>query len=238
MGVCGGGGGRVCVGVCVGVRACVCVSSVCFKCVYVCLCVYVRLDAFHHRCIRTILAIPRSQQQSDRITSAQLRRHWGDPVPLSVKMRHRRLEWLGHVARMPEDRVPLQLLFGRLLAARPFCGPRRRWRDIVATDTKSIPNWFDCAQDRSAWREHVLVFQPPRAVEKSVLCSSCNRAFSRPQDRARHKCLAERQLPVHQQRGSAQCVSCCRWFRSKGGLAVHRCVVLSCRLVGLLVYFG
>ena len=182
-----------------------------------------RLDAFHHRCIRTILAIPRSQQQSDRITSAQLRRHWGDPVPLSVKMRHRRLEWLGHVARMSEDRVPLQLLFGRLLAARPFCGPRRRWRDVVATDTKSIPNWFDCAQDRSAWREQVLVFQPPRAVEKSVLCSSCNRAFSRPQDKARHKCLAERQLPVHQQRGSAQCVSCCRWFRSKGGLAVHRC---------------
>ena len=37
----------------------------------------------------------------------------------------------------------------------------------------------------------------------------------------RHKCTAERQKPVSQQRGAVQCGT--RWFHSKGGLAVHRC---------------
>ena len=41
----------------------------------------------------------------------------------------------------------------------------------------------------------------------------------------RHKCTAERQKPVSQQRGAVQCGTCHKWFRSKGGLAVHRCIL-------------
>ena len=40
----------------------------------------------------------------------------------------------------------------------------------------------------------------------------------------RHKCTAERQKPVSQQRGAVQCGTCHKWFRSKGGLAVHSCI--------------
>ena len=36
-------------------------------------------------------------------------------------------------------------------------------------------------------------------------------------------CVIEREKPVSEQRGSVQCQRCKRWFRSKGGLAVHRC---------------
>ena len=41
--------------------------------------------------------------------------------------------------------------------------------------------------------------------------------------KARHKCRDERAKPVDEQRGSVKCGGCGRWFRSKGGLAVHRC---------------
>ena len=49
------------------------------------------------------------------------------------------------------------------------------------------------------------------------------RLFRREADKARHKCVGERSRPVEQQRGSVQCDVCGRWFRSRGGLAVHRC---------------
>ena len=37
----------------------------------------------------------------------------------------------------------------------------------------------------------------------------------------RHKCLPEREKPVHLQQGVTQCEQCQGWFRSTGGLAVH-----------------
>ena len=50
----------------------------------------------------------------------------------------RRLEWLGHVARMPDHRIPKSVLFGWLPQAHPRCGPRRRWKDVVRRDLKDI----------------------------------------------------------------------------------------------------
>ena len=47
------------------------------------------------------------------------------------------------------------------------------------------------------------------------------RAFKQQGDLKRHKCLSEREKPVKEQQGAAQCAVCQRWFRSAGGLAVH-----------------
>ena len=43
----------------------------------------------------------------------------------------------------------------------------------------------------------------------------------------RHKCIVERQLPLCEQPGSVQCAKCHRWLRSRGGLAVHKCLNVS-----------
>ena len=94
----------------------------------------VLLDAFHHRCIRTILGISNLQQWSQHITTFEIRQRWEDLETATDKVAKRRLEWLGHLAHMPNHRIPKQALFGWLSQTRPQGGPRKRWRDVVRKD--------------------------------------------------------------------------------------------------------
>ena len=59
-----------------------------------------RLDSFYNRCVTN------KQQWSERITSLELRQRWGDPETAAMKVMKHRLEWLGHLARMPDHRIP------------------------------------------------------------------------------------------------------------------------------------
>ena len=194
-----------------------------------------RLNAFHHRCIRTILGITSRQQWELHITSQMTREQWGDVETVTTKVAKRRLEWLGHVARMPDHRLPKRALFGWLPQPRPPGGPQRRWRDVIRRDLKAVgvpeDQWYEAALSRASWREtcsqgleqcnqqQLRLAQP----QPQVQCPECKRYFRREGDRARHKCITERLKPVCEQRGAVQCPRCRRWFRSRGGLTVHRC---------------
>ena len=73
------------------------------------------------------------------------------------KSKRRRLEWLGHLARIDDDRLPNFALFSRLPQTRPRCGPRKRWRDVVRKDLKDIEVyetvWYEEARrSRAEWR--------------------------------------------------------------------------------------
>ena len=61
---------------------------------------------FHYRCIRIILGIPNRQQWSQNITMAEVRRRWGDTMLVSCRVKLKCLEWLGHLVRMSDTRLP------------------------------------------------------------------------------------------------------------------------------------
>ena len=199
-----------------------------------------KVSTFHHRCIRTILGISNRQQWSEHITMAEVRRRWGDEETVGEKIQKRRMEWLGHLARMPDHRLPKVMLFSWLPQPRPRCGPRKRWRDVVRKDLRDVEvgehEWYEEAtSSRASWRalyrmglENCREMRTAQAqapvVVRDVFCQACSRSFRRLSDKKRHKCVTERQKPVCEQRGAAQCSQCLRWFRSRGGLAVHRCI--------------
>ena len=88
---------------------------------------------------------------------AEVRKRWGDEETVVEKIRKRRLEWLGHLARMPCQRTPKAVLFGWLSQPRPRCGPRRRWKDVIRKDLKDIEvnedEWYEEAtRSRPGWR--------------------------------------------------------------------------------------
>ena len=91
-----------------------------------------KLNSFHHRCIRIILGISNRQQWSERITMTEVRKRWGDMELTTDRIRMSILEWLGYLARMPDNRLLKSVLFGWLPEPRPRYGPRRKqWRDVL-----------------------------------------------------------------------------------------------------------
>ena len=67
-------------------------------------------------------------------------------------IKSRRLRWVGHIARMAEDRSAFKILTGKPTGKRPLGRPRRRWEKNIRMDLEEIGinagNWVDPAQDR------------------------------------------------------------------------------------------
>jgi hypothetical protein len=84
-------------------------------------------------------------------------------------IRYHRLRWLGHVARMDPERLPVQVLFGWIEGKRPIGRPRKTWIDTVRDDLRVLSDlnnkrgtflaWQTLTQDRGQWRDliHSLV---------------------------------------------------------------------------------
>jgi len=117
---------------------------------------------------------------------------------------------------MPHYHFSKICLFSWFSHSYPFCGPRRRWRDLVKHDLKNVGinngYWYDQAQERGKWRfvcsQRVELLNQ---LEKYVMC------FRRECDKARQKCTVERSKPIQEQAGAVQCQLWDRWFRSQGG---------------------
>ncbi|XP_063592483.1 uncharacterized protein LOC134769674 [Penaeus indicus] len=109
-----------------------------------------KLHAFHMRCLRSILGIT----WQDKVTNAAVLARTGCE-PLIQIFLTRRLRWLGHVRRLPDGRLPKDILYGELgSGARTLGRPLPRFKDVTKRDLISLNitplNWEDLAEDRSA----------------------------------------------------------------------------------------
>ena len=114
-----------------------------------------KLEAFHHCCLRSVMGISRTQQIVQHISNEEVQEWFDMRIPLAEMIACRRLQWLGHIARMDDLRLPKQFLFGWLPEPRPAHGVKLRWRDKVRWDLKSFSieekTWYALAQDRQGW---------------------------------------------------------------------------------------
>jgi hypothetical protein len=119
------------------------------------------LDTFEMRCIRAMMHVSSVEQYHRSITNQQLRDSFGLPQSAADVARRRRLQWLGHVLRMGEHRLPRLTLLSRPEKARPRGGTKLRWKDRVKKDL-CLLSGPDIATDealhkrtadRAAWRQ-------------------------------------------------------------------------------------
>ena len=69
-----------------------------------------RLEMFQMNCLRFLCGFTWRDHKSNETV-----RHSCNLPSIAGEVRFRRLKWLGHVARMPDERQPVQALFGQLI---------------------------------------------------------------------------------------------------------------------------
>jgi hypothetical protein len=133
-----------------------------------------KLSVFDHRCLRSIAKV----QWEHRTSNAELRQmvfgKKNSPSIDQLIMLHR-LRWLGHVLRMPDDRLPRRAVFAQPCVEwkRPRGGQVMTWQRNMKALTSQLsrvgncrlPGWgprddshqwletlTDMAQSRSQWR--------------------------------------------------------------------------------------
>ena len=68
-----------------------------------------RLEVFQMKCLRKICKVSLKDKIRNEIILG-----WCNAARVSNIVSHRRLRWLGHLARMPDERLPKRVLFGHM----------------------------------------------------------------------------------------------------------------------------
>jgi len=72
-------------------------------------------------------------------------------------IKKQRLNWLGHVERMAEDKNVQKIKRWKPMSKKPIGRPKTRWKDDVLEDIRSmnVRNWKKLAQDRDSWKKTI-----------------------------------------------------------------------------------
>ena len=110
-----------------------------------------RLNHFYTSCLRKLLKI----KWQDRIQDKEVLKRAGmQSVHTLLELAH--LKWIGHVTRMPDERLPRKILYGeQQVRKRSHGGQKKRYKDTLKASIKdfNIPaeSWEQIAQDQTKW---------------------------------------------------------------------------------------
>lgn len=111
-----------------------------------------QLRRWERKILRKIYG-PVKEQNNWRIRSnLELEQVYKEPnIVTSIKIR--RLEWVGHLIRMEDERMAKMIFTGTLEGKRDRGRPRLRWLDCIEEDLRKvgIRRWRKRAEDRSDW---------------------------------------------------------------------------------------
>lgn len=168
------------------------------------------LESFHIRCLQKILGIT----WQDRVPHVAILERTSSTSIEATIAKHQ-LRWLGHVIRMPQERLPRRVLYGQLHDGRRAPGgPKLRYKDKIKKTLKKCmiepSNMEELASHRENWRR--LIRQGVNHLEESRRRHQCEK-------RARRH--ARQQQPPPQPPPDFQCPACGRRCLSRIGLHSH-----------------
>jgi hypothetical protein len=115
------------------------------------------LRVFENRVLRKIFGPKRDEVTGEwrKLRNEELRDLYSSPSVIRIIM-SRRMRWVGHVARMWENRNAYRLLVGKPEGKRPLGRPIHRWVDNIMMDLGEVgwgdSDWISLTKDRNRWR--------------------------------------------------------------------------------------
>jgi hypothetical protein len=96
---------------------------------------------------------PKSEQGARRIISDLETQNMYKSSDIVTEIKFRRLEWIRHVVRMEDTRLPKMVYNAEPEGRRGVGKPRLRWMDDVEADVKAlgVKRWRIKADDRKEW---------------------------------------------------------------------------------------
>ena len=88
-----------------------------------------KLEVFQMRCLRRLCGF----SLLDKIPNTEIRAKCQVPL-IADLLRYRRLRWLGHVARMDNVRLPLQMMFSTMTGSGARGRSLKSWNEYVRED--------------------------------------------------------------------------------------------------------
>ena len=166
------------------------------------------LELFHQRALRKILRI----NWEDRRTNSSILEETNMPSITTIIMQYQ-LRWTGHVIRMPNNRLPNQILYSQLKEGqRAPGGPKKRFKDNIKTSLKKFNimsgDWENLALNRDYWRKAV---QEGAAHHETELRRAA-------EAKRQHRKDKQRQAPPPHTTSTFQCPHCSRICGSRIGL--------------------
>jgi hypothetical protein len=94
---------------------------------------------FENRVLRRIFGPKRNEVTGEwrRLHNEELNDLYSSPNIIR-EIKSREMRWVGHVARMGEERGAYRLLVGRPEGRRSLGRPRRRWQDNIKMDLQEV----------------------------------------------------------------------------------------------------